>query len=55
MTVGWIAQRLGMGNQGYLNHLLYRQRKSGRKSHYKTRPLPSATQFQRAAPSRVRH
>jgi len=29
MTVGWIAERLGMGNRGYLNHLLYRQRKSG--------------------------
>jgi putative transposase len=31
MTVGWIAERLGMGSRGYLNHLLYRQRKSGRK------------------------
>jgi REP element-mobilizing transposase RayT len=31
MTVDWIAQRLGMGSRGYLNHLLYRQRKSGRK------------------------
>ena len=30
-TVGWIAERLGMGSRGYLNHLLYRQRKSGRK------------------------
>ena len=30
MTVGWIAERLGMGSRGYLNHLLYRQRKSGR-------------------------
>lgn len=29
MTVGWIAERLGMGSRGYLNHLLYRQRKSG--------------------------
>ena len=28
MTVGWIAERLGMGSRGYLNHLLYRQRKS---------------------------
>jgi len=27
MTVGWIAARLGMGTRGYLNHLLYRQRK----------------------------
>ena len=31
MTVGWIAERLGMGSRGYLNHLLYRQRKSGGK------------------------
>jgi hypothetical protein len=31
MTVGWIAERLEMGSRGYLNHLLYRQRKSGRK------------------------
>jgi len=31
MTVGWIAERLGMGSRGYLNHLLYRQRKAGRK------------------------
>jgi len=30
MTVGWIAERLGMGSRGYLNHLLYRQRQSGR-------------------------
>ncbi len=22
MTVGWIAERLGMGSRGYLNHLL---------------------------------
>ena len=29
MTVGWIAERLAMGTQGYLNHLLYRQRKLG--------------------------
>jgi hypothetical protein len=28
-TVGWIAARLGMGTRGYLNHLLYRLRKSG--------------------------
>jgi len=28
MTVGWIAERLGMGTRGYLNHLLYRRRKS---------------------------
>jgi putative transposase len=28
MTVGWIAERLGMGTRGYLNHLLYRLRKS---------------------------
>jgi len=27
MTVGWIAERLGMGTRGYLNHLLYRRRK----------------------------
>jgi hypothetical protein len=31
MTVGWIADRLGMGSRGYLNHLLYRQRKPGGK------------------------
>jgi hypothetical protein len=30
MTVGWIAERLEMGSRGYLNHLLYRERKSGR-------------------------
>ena len=29
MTVSWIAERLGMGSRGHLNHLLYRQRKSG--------------------------
>jgi hypothetical protein len=29
MTVGWIAERLGMGSR-YLNHLLFRHRKSGR-------------------------
>jgi REP element-mobilizing transposase RayT len=28
MTAGWIAERLGMGSRGYLNHLLYRRRKS---------------------------
>jgi REP element-mobilizing transposase RayT len=28
LTVGWIAARLGMGTRGYLNHLLYRLRKS---------------------------
>jgi REP element-mobilizing transposase RayT len=28
MTVGWIAERLGMGTRGHLNHLLYRGRKS---------------------------
>jgi len=27
MSVGWIAERLGMGTRGYLNHLLYRRRK----------------------------
>ena len=30
MTVGWIAERLGMGSRGYLNHLLYRRRKPRR-------------------------
>ena len=30
MTAGWIAKRLGMGSRGYLNHLLYRRRKSRR-------------------------
>jgi REP element-mobilizing transposase RayT len=28
MTVGWIAERLGMGTRGHLNHLLYRRRQS---------------------------
>ena len=28
MTAGWIAERLEMGTRGYLNHLLYHQRKS---------------------------
>jgi REP element-mobilizing transposase RayT len=31
LTVSWIAERLGMGARGYLNHLLYRQRRSGTK------------------------
>ena len=31
MTVGKIAERLELGTRGYLNHLLYRQRKSGGK------------------------
>jgi putative transposase len=30
MTAGWIAERLAMGSRGYLNHLLYRLRKSPR-------------------------
>ena len=30
MTVRWIAEHLGMGSRGYLNHLLYRRRKSRR-------------------------
>ena len=30
-TVGWIAERLGMGTRGPLNHLLYRRRKAGGK------------------------
>ena len=29
LTVGWIAERLGMGTRGRLNHLLYRKRKTG--------------------------
>ncbi len=29
MTAGWIAERLGIGTRGHLNHLLYRRRKSG--------------------------
>lgn len=29
LTVEWIAERLEMGTRGYLNHLLYRRRKSG--------------------------
>ena len=28
MTAEWIAERLGMGSRGYLNHPLYRRRKS---------------------------
>jgi hypothetical protein len=28
MTVGWIAERLGMGSRAYLNHLLYRRRQA---------------------------
>ena len=28
LTVGWIAERLGMGTRGHLNHLLYRRRKA---------------------------
>jgi hypothetical protein len=31
LTVSWIAERLGMGARGYLNHLLYRKRRSGTK------------------------
>ena len=31
MTVKWIARRLEMGAPGYVNHLLYRWRKTGRK------------------------
>jgi len=30
MTAAWIATRLDMGSRGYLNHLLYRRRKSRR-------------------------
>jgi hypothetical protein len=29
LTVRWIAERLGMGTRGHLNHLLYPRRKSG--------------------------
>jgi REP element-mobilizing transposase RayT len=29
MTVGWVAERLGMGTRGHLNHLLYRKRQAG--------------------------
>jgi hypothetical protein len=28
MTVGWSAERLGMGSRGYLNQRLYRHRKA---------------------------
>lgn len=28
VTLAWIAQRLRMGAPGYVNHLLYRQRKA---------------------------
>jgi putative transposase len=31
MTVKWIGERLRMGSPGYVNHLLYRHRKRGRK------------------------
>ena len=34
LTVGWIAERLGMGTRGHLNNLLYRKRKRGGSSHY---------------------
>ena len=34
MTVRWIAERLGMGARGHLNHLLYRRRKAGGSIHY---------------------
>lgn len=30
MTLGWIAERLGMGTRGYLSQLLYRRRRSER-------------------------
>ena len=30
-AVKWIAERLQMGAPGYVNHLLYRRRKAGRK------------------------
>ena len=30
MTVGWIAERLGMGTRDHLNHLLYRRQEDGR-------------------------
>jgi hypothetical protein len=30
-TVKWMAERLQMGGPGYVNHLLYRRRKAGRK------------------------
>lgn len=29
LSVGWIAERLGMGTRGHLNHLLYRRRRTG--------------------------
>ncbi len=32
MAVEWIAGRLQMGSQGYVNHLLYRSRKPDPKS-----------------------
>jgi hypothetical protein len=41
MTVGWIAERLGMGSRGYLNHLLYRQRNPAGSSHYQE-PTPKS-------------
>jgi hypothetical protein len=31
VRVKWIAERLQMGAPGYVNHLLYRQRKTERK------------------------
>ena len=27
LAVGWVAERLGMGTRGSLNHLMYRRRK----------------------------
>ncbi len=28
MTVEWVAEHLGVGSRGYLNHLLYKRRKA---------------------------
>ncbi len=39
-TVGWIAERLGMGSRGYLNHVLYRRGSLAGSSHYQE-PTPS--------------
>jgi hypothetical protein len=38
VTVGWIAQRLGMGTQGHLAHLLYRNQQAATDSLLSSQP-----------------
>jgi hypothetical protein len=56
MTVGWIAERLGMGSRGYLNHLLYARGKPAASSHYQELiPSPVDRSFTRVtAPHQLR-